>query len=83
MAIPTRLNKNHKKNNEITTALPPSAVVTTTADSWRVKPSVPKAKSVMDARVAKKELEKGQASKNVKWKQWTHECDRKTKTIIE
>ena len=47
-----------EKNNEITTTLPPSAVVTTTADSSRVKPFVPKAKSVMDARVSKKRAEK-------------------------
>ena len=47
-----------EKNSEITTTLPPSAVVTTTADSSRVKPFVPKAKSVMDARVSKKRAEK-------------------------
>ena len=46
-----------EKNNEITT-LPPSAVVTTTADSSWVKAFVPKAKSVMDARVTKKRAEK-------------------------
>ena len=47
-----------EKNNEITTILPPSAVVTTTADSSRVKPFVPIAKSVMDARVSKQRAEK-------------------------
>ena len=53
-----------EKNNEITT-LPPSAVVTTTTDSSQVKPFVLKAKSVMDARVAKKkELKKRPAFKN-------------------
>ena len=46
-----------EKNNE-TTTLPPSAVVTTTADSSRVKPFVPKAKSVMNARAAKSSTEK-------------------------
>ena len=46
-----------EKNNETTTTLPPSAVVTATADSSRVKPFVPKAKSVMDARVARKRAE--------------------------
>ena len=43
-----------ERNSETTTTLPLSAVVTTTADSSRVKPFVPKAESVMDARVAKK-----------------------------
>ena len=52
-----------EKNNEITT-LPPSAVVTTTTDSSQVKPFVLKAKSVMDARVAKKKAEKKPAFKN-------------------
>ena len=47
-----------EKNSEITTTLPPSAVVTTTADSSRVKTFVPKAKSMMDARVANKRAEK-------------------------
>ena len=47
-----------EKNNEITTTLPPSAVVTTTADTSQVKPFVSKAKSVMDAKVAKERAEK-------------------------
>ena len=72
-----------EKNNEITT-LPPSAVVTTTTDSSQVKPFVLKAKSVMDARVAKKKSwKKGQPSKTVKQKHWKNECNQKTKTIIE
>ena len=37
----------------------------------------------MDARLAKKEPKKGQASKEVKWKQWKNEYNQKTKTIIE
>ena len=53
-----------EKNDERTTTLPPSAVFTTTADSSRVKPFVLKAKSVMDARVAKKELKKRPGFKN-------------------
>ena len=51
-----------EKNNEAATTLPPSDVVTTTADSSQVKPFVPKAKSVMDAE--KKELEKRPGFKN-------------------
>ena len=47
-----------ERNYETTTTLPPSSVVTTTADSSRVKPFVPEAKSVMDARAAKKRAEK-------------------------
>ena len=42
-----------EKNNETATTLPHFAVVTTTADSSQVKTFVPKAKSVMDAKVAK------------------------------
>ena len=53
-----------EKNDERTTTLPPYAVVTTTADSSRVKPFVPKAKLVMDARAAKKELKKRPGFKN-------------------
>ena len=52
------------KNNETATTLLPSAVVTTTAGSSRVQPFVPKSKSVMDARVAKKRTEKKPAYKN-------------------
>ena len=52
------------KNNETATTLLPSAVVTTTAGSSRVQPFVPKSKSVMDARVAKKRTEKKPAFKN-------------------
>ena len=55
----TGLNKNQQKNNETTTTLPLSAVVTTTADSSQVKLFVPKAKSMMDARVAKIRAEQG------------------------
>ena len=51
-----------EKNNEAATTLPPSDVVTTTADSSRVKPFVPKAKSVMNAE--KKELQKRPGFKN-------------------
>ena len=47
-----------EKNNEATTTLPPSAVVTITAYSSCIKPFAPKSKSVMDARVAKKRAEK-------------------------
>ena len=53
-----------EKNDERAITLPPSAVFTATADSSRVKPFVPKAKSVMDARVAKKELKKRPGFKN-------------------
>ena len=53
-----------EKNDERTTTLPPYAVVTTIADSWRVEPFVPKAKSVMHASVAKKELKKRPGFKN-------------------
>ena len=42
-----------EKNNETTTTLQLSAVATTTAYSSRVKPFVPKAKSVIDAKKAK------------------------------
>ena len=59
--------KSERNYETTTTTLPPSSVVTTTADSSRVKPFVPEAKSVMDARAAKKRAEiKGQASKTVK-----------------
>ena len=51
-----------EKNNEAATTLPLSDVVTTTADSSRVKPLVPKAKSVMNAE--KKELQKRSGFKN-------------------
>ena len=47
-----------EKNNEATTSLPPSAVVTTTAYSSCIKPFAPKSKSVMDERFAKKRAEK-------------------------
>ena len=48
-----------EKNNETATTLQLSTVPTTTAYSSRVKPFVPKAKSVMDAKKAKeKELKK-------------------------
>ena len=46
-----------EKNNE-TKTLSPYAFVTTTADSSRVKPFEPKAKSVMDAWVVRKRAEK-------------------------
>ena len=52
-----------ERNSETTTTLPLSAVVTTTADSSRVKPFVPKAESVMDARVAKKSWKKARLQK--------------------
>ena len=52
------LEQKSEKNNETTTTLSTSAVVATSADSSRVKPFVPNAKSVMDARVVKKKAEK-------------------------
>ena len=52
-----------EKNNE----MPPPPAVTTTAPS-KTKSFMPTAKSVMDARVAKKELKKSQASKTIKQK---------------
>ena len=52
-----------EKNNE----MPPPPAVTTTAPS-KTKSFMPTAKSVMDARVAKKELKKSQPSKTIKQK---------------
>ena len=56
------LSKDQKKNSE----MPPCPAVTTTAPS-KPKSFMPTAKSVVDARVAKKRAEKkSQASKTIK-----------------
>ena len=52
----------------------PPPVVTTAAPSKR-KFFMPTAKSVMDARVAKKKLKKSQASKTIKPKHWKNESN--------
>ena len=67
-----------EKNNE----MPPLPAVTTTAPS-KPKSFMPTAKSVMDARIAKKSWKKSQASKTIKWKDWKNECNWQTKTVIE
>ena len=64
--------QNSGKDNETTKTLPPSAVVTTTADSSQGKPFVPKAKSKMDARVQKERPE----NKTRLQKQWSKNTEK-------